>query len=118
MCRTAPPKITTKPAKVVYVSLADPLILTCLAEGTPTPEILWFRDEELVQPSVSHLAVTNDGTELRIASIRPEDVGDYKCVARNGQGLDQHTTKLVVAGKTLENLAQFCAFYSFNLSPI
>ena len=85
------------PEDVVYVSLGDPIILSCLAEGTPVPEILWYRDNELVHTSPS-LAVANDGTELRISSIRQEDIGDYTCAAKNGQGTVRHTTKLVVAG--------------------
>ncbi len=85
------------PEDVVYVSLGDPIILSCLAEGTPVPEILWYRDNELVHTSPS-LAVANDGTELRISSIRQEDIGDYTCAAKNGQGSVRHTTKLVVAG--------------------
>lgn len=85
------------PDDVVYVSLGDPIILSCLAEGTPVPEILWYRDNELVQTSPS-LAVANDGTELRISSIRQEDIGDYTCAAKNGQGSVRHSTKLVVAG--------------------
>lgn len=89
------------PEDVVYVSLGDPIILSCLAEGTPVPEILWYRDNDLVQTSAS-LAVANDGTELRISSIRQEDIGDYTCVAKNGQGSVRHTTKLVVAGKSIE----------------
>lgn len=82
---------------MVYVSLGDPIILSCLAEGTPAPEILWYRENELVHTSPL-LAVVNDGTELRISSIRQEDVGDYTCTAKNGQGTVRHTTKLVVAG--------------------
>ncbi|XP_032791333.2 protein turtle isoform X2 [Daphnia magna] len=93
----APPRFTMTPDDVVYVSLGDPIILSCLAEGTPVPEILWYRDNELVQTSPS-LAVANDGTELRISSIRQEDIGDYTCAAKNGQGSVRHSTKLVVAG--------------------
>ena len=94
----APPHFTLTPEEVVYVSLGDPIILSCLAEGTPVPEILWLRDNQLVTPSAS-LAVTNDGTELRISNIRQEDIGDYTCSAENGQGTVRHTTKLVIAGK-------------------
>ena len=94
------------PEDVVYVSLGDPIILTCLAEGTPIPEILWLRDNQLVTPSAS-LAVTNDGTELRISNIRQEDIGDYTCSAENGQGTVRHTTKLVIAGKLSIHLTSF-----------
>jgi len=95
------------PDDIVYASLGDPIILSCLAEGTPVPEILWHRGNDLVHTSAS-LAVANDGTELRISSIRQEDIGDYTCVAKNGQGSIRHTTKLVVAG-------MFCSFFNDSL---
>ena len=103
---TAPPRFTMTPEDVVYVSLGDPIILSCLAEGTPIPEILWYRDNELVHTSPS-LAVANDGTELRISSIRQEDIGDYTCAAKNGQGSVRHTTKLVVAGIVPASIPSF-----------
>ena len=96
---TAPPHFTVTPKEVEYVSLGDPIILNCLAVGTPVPEILWLRDSQLVQTSAS-LAVTNDGTELRISNIRQEDIGDYTCSADNGQGTVRHTTKLIIAGNS------------------
>ena len=96
------------PDDVVYVSLGDPIILSCLAEGTPVPEILWYRDNELVHTSAS-LVVANDGTELRISSIRQDDIGDYTCAAKNGQGSVRHTTKLVVAGMCFP-----CCFFPFK----
>ncbi len=108
---TAPPRFTMTPEDVVYVSLGDPIILSCLAEGTPIPEILWYRDNELVHTSPS-LAVANDGTELRISSIRQEDIGDYTCAAKNGQGSVRHTTKLVVAGTVFS----FNYFMASNLN--
>ena len=39
------------------------------AQGTPDPEILWFKGEAPVTQS-NTVAVINDGTELRINDIR------------------------------------------------
>lgn len=53
---------------------------------------------------VVHLKVTiflgifNDGTELRISNIRHEDIGDYTCIARNGEGQISHTARVIIAG--------------------
>ena len=69
------------------------------AAGTPTPEVLWFKNELPVQIQPSHIGIFNDGTELRISDIRNGDIGDYTCIARNGEGRIHHTTKLVKAGK-------------------
>ena len=100
--KTVPARFTNTSDDVIYVSLGDPIILTCLAVGRPMPEILWYRDNDLVQTS-STLMVANDGTELRISSIRQDDIGDYVCVAKNGQGSVRHTTKLVIAGKSIHS---------------
>lgn len=87
----------TTPDDVTYVNIGDSIILNCEAEGTPTPEIMWFRDDKPVTPSDS-VGIFNDGTELRINKIRDEDIGDYLCVARNAEGRVVHDAKVVIAG--------------------
>lgn len=62
------------------------------------PEIRWFKDEEVVKPS-HRVVIVNDGTELRISNLREPDLGDYTCIARNGQGKSGYTTKVVMAGE-------------------
>uniref|UniRef100_A0A1B0D4J9 Ig-like domain-containing protein n=2 Tax=Phlebotomus papatasi TaxID=29031 RepID=A0A1B0D4J9_PHLPP len=75
----------------------DSIILNCQADGTPTPEILWYKDANPVEPS-STVGIFNDGTELRISTIRHEDIGDYTCIARNGEGQVSHTARVIIAG--------------------
>ncbi|XP_071542829.1 protein turtle homolog B-like isoform X4 [Panulirus ornatus] len=93
----APPRFTTTPDDVTYVNIGDSIILNCEAEGTPKPEIFWFRDNEPVEPSDT-VGIFNDGTELRINKIRDEDIGDYVCVSRNAEGRVHHEAKVVIAG--------------------
>ncbi|CAL4082334.1 unnamed protein product [Meganyctiphanes norvegica] len=93
----APPRFTTVPDPITYVNIGDSIILNCEAEGTPKPEIIWFRDDEAVTNS-EHMGIINDGTELRINKIRDEDIGDYVCVARNAEGRKHHEAKVVIAG--------------------
>lgn len=61
------------------------------------PEILWYKDANPVEPS-STVGIFNDGTELRISTIRNEDIGDYTCIARNGEGQVSHTARVIIAG--------------------
>lgn len=75
----------------------DSIILNCQADGTPTPEILWYKDANPVEPS-STVGIFNDGTELRISTIKNEDIGDYTCIARNGEGQVSHTARVIIAG--------------------
>lgn len=44
------------------------------------------------------MGIFNDGTELRISSIRHDDIGDYTCIARNGEGQVSHTARVIIAG--------------------
>lgn len=85
---------------MIYVNLGDAIILNCQAEGTPSPEILWYKDANPVEPS-STIGIFNDGTELRISTIKNEDIGDYTCIARNGEGQISHTARVIIAGEQL-----------------
>lgn len=82
------------------MNLGDAIILNCQAEGTPAPEILWYRDANPVDISAT-IGIFNDGTELRISNIRHEDIGDYTCIARNGEGQISHTARVIIAGETI-----------------
>ncbi|XP_060841195.1 protein turtle isoform X3 [Rhopalosiphum padi] len=93
----APPKFVTTPGEVQYINVGDSIILNCQAVGTPTPEIVWFKDATDVQPTTT-VGIFNDGTELRISNIRTEDIGDYTCIARNGEGQISHTARVLIAG--------------------
>ncbi|XP_044733170.1 protein turtle isoform X3 [Chrysoperla carnea] len=93
----APPRFSVTPEDIIYVNLGDAIILNCQAEGTPTPEILWYKDANPVEPSAT-IGIFNDGTELRISNIRHEDTCDYTCIARNGEGQVSHTARVIIAG--------------------
>ncbi|XP_014468290.1 PREDICTED: protein turtle-like isoform X8 [Dinoponera quadriceps] len=93
----APPRFSITPDDMIYVNLGDAIILNCQAEGTPSPEILWYKDANPVEPS-STIGIFNDGTELRISTIKNEDIGDYTCIARNGEGQISHTARVIIAG--------------------
>lgn len=121
----APPRFSITPEDIIYVNLGefylfrslslpvksklmagaysvvtpagDSIILNCQADGTPVPEILWFKDQAPVEPSGT-VGIFNDGTELRISTIRNEDIGEYTCIARNGEGQVSHTARVIIAG--------------------
>ncbi|RLU24528.1 hypothetical protein DMN91_002617 [Ooceraea biroi] len=94
----APPRFSITPEDMIYVNLGDAIILNCQAEGTPTPELLWYKDANPVEPNGRDVGIFNDGTELRLSTIKNEDIGDYTCLARNGEGQISHTARVVVAG--------------------
>ncbi|XP_073979151.1 immunoglobulin superfamily member turtle isoform X4 [Rhodnius prolixus] len=93
----APPRFSVTPEEVIYVNVGDAIILNCQAEGTPAPVIQWYKDASPVQPAGTS-GIFNDGTELRISNIRHEDIGDYTCIAKNGEGQISHTARVIIAG--------------------
>lgn len=62
----APPRFISIPEDVIYVNLGDAIILTCLADGTPSPEILWYKDANPVEPSAT---TGNTCTVFQLKSI-------------------------------------------------
>lgn len=99
MLFAAPPRFSVTPEDMIYVNLGDAIILNCQAEGTPTPEILWYKDANPVEPNGRDVGIFNDGTELRLSTIKTEDIGDYTCIARNGEGQISHTARVIIAGE-------------------
>lgn len=99
MLFVAPPRFSVTPEDMIYVNLGDAIILNCQAEGTPTPEILWYKDANPVEPNGRDVGIFNDGTELRLSTIKTEDIGDYTCIARNGEGQISHTARVIIAGE-------------------
>lgn len=67
-----------------------------------------------MEPS-STVGIFNDGTELRISTIRNDDIGDYTCIARNGEGQVSHTARVIIAGAAVI-MVRFMCFFSIRKS--
>lgn len=78
--------------KMFWFSGSD-IVLPCKAVGNPTPDIIWLDPSERVISSANdgRLSILGDG-ELRIRSIRWDDMGVYTCVARNAVAQDSIST--------------------------
>ncbi|XP_035703262.1 protein turtle isoform X2 [Folsomia candida] len=96
----APPRFVHTSDDTVYTKIGKNIILHCRAEGTPPPEIVWYKDSDPVQPSVT-ISIVNEGTELRISQIKNSDVSDYLCLARNQEGRIHHTIRVLIAGSAV-----------------
>lgn len=72
------------------------LELTCSAQGTPPPTIVWLRGST---------TRVGSGNKLNLGVLKEESSGDYTCVASNLGGEDRKTTKLNV---TCTYLAPLC----------
>uniref|UniRef100_A0A8C5IAV9 Immunoglobulin superfamily member 10 n=1 Tax=Junco hyemalis TaxID=40217 RepID=A0A8C5IAV9_JUNHY len=77
--------ITMKPVTAVRHSKKH---IDCRAEGTPPPQIMWIMPDNIFLTAPyygSRIVVHKNGT-LEIRNIRPSDMGDFICVARNDGG--------------------------------
>ncbi|XP_078530442.1 neuronal cell adhesion molecule isoform X13 [Lissotriton helveticus] len=70
------------------------LLLECIAEGLPTPEILWSKEAgELPNKRTFY---ENFGKTLKIIDASQADAGNYKCTAKNSLGSTHHIFTVVV----------------------
>ncbi|KAK7504332.1 hypothetical protein BaRGS_00004636, partial [Batillaria attramentaria] len=76
----------TMQAKNVTVFEGEPALLHCVAKGSPSPHITWYRDGQRVLPDPRRYTIFRNGTlELHKAFI--EDNGMYSCIANNTAGI-------------------------------
>uniref|UniRef100_A0A663M826 Hemicentin 1 n=1 Tax=Athene cunicularia TaxID=194338 RepID=A0A663M826_ATHCN len=87
-----PPKIRSTEAQYT-VTEDSQAILSCLADGIPTPTINWKKDNTLLTEVVGKYRAVPDGD---LILDNPEDSGSYTCVANNAAGEDTHTVTLIV----------------------
>ncbi|XP_012942941.1 hemicentin-1 [Aplysia californica] len=74
----------------VPVILNQEVILTCPAEGVPTPTIIWNRKNSPIPAyGLPNIRIQENGRQLVIISAQLLDFGDYSCEARNEAGDDR-----------------------------
>lgn len=70
----------------------------CKVEGTPRPQITWFRQTQIILPSQDFQMYYDDDdvATLIIRDVFPEDAGTFTCVAKNAAGFASNSTELTV----------------------
>lgn len=70
----------------------------CQVEGTPRPQITWFRQTAIIKPSTDFQMYYDEDNvaTLIIKEVFPEDAGTFTCVAKNAAGFASSTTELIV----------------------
>lgn len=79
------------------VSLGNMIFLTCVAMGTPTPEIFWTFDGVIISSddtnneTLVHSELVYEGglifisSMLEICGVGVSDMGEYSCIATDGE---------------------------------
>ncbi|KAM4676428.1 neuronal cell adhesion molecule isoform 17-T18 [Discoglossus pictus] len=70
------------------------LLLECIAEGLPTPEIHWSK--EGAELPLNRVFYENFNKTLKIIDVSEEDHGKYKCTAKNLLGSTHHIITVIV----------------------
>ncbi|XP_071802833.1 hemicentin-1-like isoform X2 [Asterias amurensis] len=99
----ARPTILTIPVDI-GVQYGHNVTMTCLARGTPQPEITWRRiggDSIASNPRIS----TNYNGNLLIRDIVIDDAGTYVCVAVNKHGRDEVSAQIRITGLVRPDIA-------------
>ncbi|RMC08359.1 hypothetical protein DUI87_14601 [Hirundo rustica rustica] len=89
-----PPRIRSTDTQYT-VTESSQAVLSCVAEGIPTPAINWRKDNMLLRDTVGKYQ-TVPGGDLILDNVVPEDSGSYTCIATNTAGEDTHTVTLTV----------------------
>ncbi|KAI1289798.1 Hemicentin-2 [Halotydeus destructor] len=71
------PKWMKEPADMIS-AIGKDVTVECRASGSPSPAINWFKLNHDANQQISQ------GEQLKIQSVKQEDVGNYECVADNG----------------------------------
>nr|AVK72300.1 Robo4 protein [Isodiametra pulchra] len=91
------PRITVHPRNVT-LQPRETAMFTCSAEGTPEPDIFWFKNGKRITgyEDTAHHIVSSSGV-LHISGVRESDEGEYRCEASSSQGRQSsHTAFLRV----------------------
>ena len=91
------PKVTVSPSQLV-VNESDSAVLLCSVSGNPVPQITWSRVSGVL---LSNRSKVSSRGLLQIKEARPQDTGEYKCVAQNILGRQEKLASLVVQSKSL-----------------
>ncbi|KAK1329305.1 hypothetical protein QTO34_011486 [Cnephaeus nilssonii] len=76
--------------------------LFCEVEGTPSPIIMWYKDDVQVTES-STIQIVNNGKILKLFKATPKDAGRYSCKAVNVAGSSQKYFNIDVLGANSPN---------------
>nr|XP_049700543.1 fasciclin-2 isoform X1 [Helicoverpa armigera] len=79
------------------VASGESLMLQCVSEGLPGPEILWKKIPEPIPGQAKNVSWSVESKDtIRFKNITPEDAGTYECHARNFVGVAEKQINITV----------------------
>ncbi|XP_070181652.1 inactive tyrosine-protein kinase 7-like [Littorina saxatilis] len=99
------PAITVK-SNNVTVFEGQPALLHCVAKGSPSPHISWYRDSQPILPDARRYTIFKNGS-MNIRQVFIEDNGMYACVANNTAGVARWDFYLRVTNHPLDEEEDF-----------
>uniref|UniRef100_A0A673FK06 Vascular endothelial growth factor receptor 3 n=1 Tax=Sinocyclocheilus rhinocerous TaxID=307959 RepID=A0A673FK06_9TELE len=79
------------------VNVSESLQMECDVEGTPSPQLSWFKDNQPLH-QISGILLQDSNRTLSIQRVREEDAGLYTCTACNQRGCVQSSATVSVIG--------------------
>uniref|UniRef100_A0A672TDS0 Vascular endothelial growth factor receptor 3 n=1 Tax=Sinocyclocheilus grahami TaxID=75366 RepID=A0A672TDS0_SINGR len=79
------------------VNVSESLQMECDVEGTPSPQLSWFKDNQPLHQT-SGIFLQDSNRTLSIQRVREEDAGLYTCKACNQRGCVQSSANVSVIG--------------------
>ena len=91
------PKIIEK-VRSMAASDGSQVEFVCKVEGSPRPQITWFRQTAIIKPSQDFQIFYYDDNKatLVIKEVFPEDAGTFTCVAKNCVGYASSSAEVMI----------------------
>ncbi|XP_032951653.1 obscurin isoform X4 [Rhinolophus ferrumequinum] len=105
-----PPRFVNKVQAVPFVEGEDTQV-TCTIEGTPYPQIRWYKDGALLTPGGKYRTLSESRSGLLVLEIRAaskEDLGYYECELVNRLGSTRGGVELSIQSPALRSQEQRC----------
>ncbi|XP_050430112.1 cell adhesion molecule Dscam2 isoform X2 [Adelges cooleyi] len=82
----------------IRVAQDEGAVITCIAVGCPNPHFRWYRVMDSIEPELLETGsgIRVLGQVLSLEAVRPEDAGNYRCLATNEMGDAKVDTRLDV----------------------
>jgi len=82
----------------IKVRVTETAVIKCHVTGTPTPNVHWLVNGQLIDRTDQRYYISRDGGTLNISDVQVSDTGRYTCIAKNSVGFAERNFNLDVLG--------------------